>query len=628
MCGIAGFYHSKNQYALPQMLAAIAHRGPDAKGMYFSENEGVALGHRRLSIIDLSDAANQPFKKHGLVLVFNGEIYNYQELTKELIKLGVYFQTYSDTEVLLEAWYHWGVQCLNKLRGMFAFTLYDEKTKKMYFARDPFGIKPFFYYHEQDRFAFASELKALLPVMNSKQINPLGVSASLLYVWLPDSVCMLDKVHKLPAGHWGEFDGHSLRIHPYYSLEEVFDLNNTHVIDEKELESILLDSVEHHLLADVPVATFLSGGLDSSLITAMAVSMGKKIQSYTIGFRDVDKQFEAMPDDASYARRLAKKLGITLNEIEISPNIADLLPQIVHSLDEPIGDAAAINTYLICKGAREQGIKVLLSGMGADEIFAGYRRHYACKLATDLQRYTPEFLRDLGRKCAHFLPVANEKGGFKSLRWLKRFSQFMNLPEEAAYRQSYTYYLPEDLKNLLDPGYGESVDKLIQSHAEIYWKGPVDQINRMCAADIQLFMLGLNLTYTDRASMAASTEVRVPFVDKEVIRASFSLPGHMKLRGRTGKYMLKKIAERWLPHEIIYRPKAGFSAPLRSWVRRDLRDKVDEDLLGSKGLVSRGFFNRKQVEKMIHLDRIGRMDYSQQIWQMLTLEEWFKQIEK
>lgn len=628
MCGITGLYNYPASSDLqPIMLKTIAHRGPDADSQYFSPDKHLALGHRRLSIIDLSFLANQPFCKDGWAMVFNGEIYNYQTLKIELQNLGATFQTHSDTEVLLEAWRYWGAACLDKLRGMFAFSLYEEATKKLYFARDPYGIKPFFYYHHGEQFAFASELKALLPVIPHYQINQEGLVASLMYVWLPDSVCMIKEVNKLPAGHWGVFDGNRLEIQQYYHFEPLLNLANDAPMGVNELEQTLIDSVDAHLIADVPVATFLSGGLDSSLITAMAAKRNQNLESFTIRFRDIDQRFEAMSDDATYARELANRLNIKLHEIEISPDIVKLLPQMVKTLDEPIGDGAAINTYLICQGARQMGTKVLLSGMGADELFGGYRRQYACMLAGRIQKLTPNFLRSMACHLIDKFPVAGNHAGYKTLRWLKRFSRFVNLSEEAAYRQSYTYYTPEELKNLLPGDLAPSVNRFMREHEEIYWQGPSsDQVNRMSYTDIHLFMLGLNLTYTDRASMAASTEVRVPFIDKEVVRAAFSIKGNQKIHGRTQKFILKKVAERWLPHNIIYRPKAGFSVPLRAWIRRDLKEMVDEHLLGKNGLADRGILNREIMVKMIEDDRKGLADYSQQIWQWLTIEEWYRGI--
>ncbi len=626
MCGISGLINYKNpKQILISMLSSIAHRGPDAEGSFFSQDNTVALGHRRLSIIDLSNAADQPFIKDDWVLVFNGEIYNFQSLKSELATLGATFKTHSDTEVLLEAWRYWGPKSLNKLRGMFAFVIYNQQTKQLFLARDPFGIKPLFVYQKNNQLAFASELKALTSLIENKHINYSALAASLLYVWVPDSQCMIQDVIKFPAGHYAEIlsDG-KLHLKSYYVVSDLLHLPKKEFTVDK-LESVLLDSVEKHLIADVPVSTFLSGGLDSSLLTAMAKSKTKHIDSYTIAFHSKDQKFEAMPDDLRYAQQLSIKLGIKLHRIEITPDIISLLPQAVRMLDEPIGDAAAINTFLICQAARQAGVKVLLSGMGADEIFAGYRKHYACMLANRYQ-ILPKIIREkLISPIVGRLSVAGKNKGYRFSRWVKRFVQFANLPEERRFLRSYSYYSQNELSRLLLPDLEEASNSLFAEHAEIYGNAlSDDSVNRMCVTDIQLFMKGLNLTYTDRASMAASTEVRVPFIDREVIQAAMQMPGSQKLKGRTGKYLLKKVAERWLPKDIIYRPKAGFGAPLRSWIRHDLRDQVDEYILGTRGLLNRGFLNAQVVHEMIVADRAGKVDYSQQIWQFLTLEIWLR----
>lgn len=627
MCGIAGLInYSNTEETLKSMLSAISHRGPDSEGVFFSADQLVSLGHRRLSIIDLSSAADQPFIKDEWVLIFNGEIYNFRALRKELQTQGIAFFTQSDTEVLLEAWRYWGSASLNKLRGMFTFALYNQKTKQLIVARDPFGIKPLFIYQKNSQLAFASELKALTPLITNKKINFSALAASLLYVWIPDSQCIFQDVIKFPAGHFAEVsaDG-KLNLKSYYLISDLFNQPKKK-FTANELESILLDSVEKHLIADVPVSIFLSGGLDSSLLTAMARSKTNKIDSYTISFRNQDKQFESMPDDLKYAQQLSKKLDITLHEINITPDIIALLPQSVRVLDEPIGDAAAINTLLICQAARQAGVKVLLSGMGADEIFAGYRKHYACMLAQRYQKIPEVMRKKLILPFINKLSVANKNKGHRFTRWAKRFTQFADLEEEQRFLRSYTYYSQNELIKLLNSDFQETVNIAFAEHKTIYSHYTTDDpVNRMCATDIQLVMLGLNLTYTDRASMAASTEVRVPFIDREVIQAAMQMSGKQKLRGSAGKYLLKKVAEKWLPKNIIYRPKAGFGAPLRSWIRHDLREQVNEYVLSDRGILSRGFLNAQYVREIVASDRTGKIDYSQQIWQFLTLEIWLRE---
>jgi asparagine synthase (glutamine-hydrolysing) len=628
MCGIAGVYNLP-EYAdsLGAMVSSIDHRGPDAGGTYLqSDPFPVALGHRRLSIIDLSHAADQPLVKDGLVLVFNGEIYNYRELKAELAAHGATFTTNSDSEVLLEAWRAWGSHSLDRLRGMFAFGLLNERTGQLVLARDPFGIKPLFWAARGDGLVFASELKALVAALgDGLEVDLSGIVASLLYYWVPESHCVYRGVAKLPPGCWLEAtpDGRR-RIHRYYDPADRLAAGGLPEVGVDALRATLEDSVAVHLTADVPVGTFLSGGLDSSLLTVMAARHNAEIDSYTISFREADQRFEAMPDDLSYARKVAGNHGIRLHEIEIAPDIVGLLPRIVDILDEPIGDAAAINAYLICSAARDAGLKVLLSGMGADELFAGYRKHYACLLAARYRRLPRALRRGIVTPMVNRMPVGSAHRGYRSVRWAKRFVSFADLPEEAAFRRSYTHYDPVGLRQLVSSEAWPLVDELINEHAAVYREGPTgDQVNRMCYTDLRMFLPGLNLAYTDRASMAASVEVRVPYVDKQVVEAAFAISGERKVRGRQGKAVLKEAAEAWLPKEIIYRPKALFSAPLRAWMRRDLKDMID-DCVADGWLVGSGLIDGSVVREMIEDNRRGQADRSKELWQLLTLECWYQ----
>jgi asparagine synthase (glutamine-hydrolysing) len=332
-----------------------------------------------------------------------------------------------------------------------------------------------------------------------------------------------------------------------------------------------------------------------------------------------------MPDDAVYARKVASQFGIKLHEIEIAPDIVSMLPRMVDTLDEPIGDPAAINTLLMCEAARERGVKVILSGMGADELFGGYRKQMACLMAS---RYSalPGLPRAGVRFAVDKMPVSVGGRGLRYARWAKRFLTFADLPEEPRFRRSYTLYDPDELTRLVGPGLAGQVGQVIGEHAAIYSDNSLqDEVNRMCLADSRLFLTGLNLAYTDRASMAASVEVRVPFVDPVVARAAFSIPGGQKIKGRQAKLALKQAAEAWLPHEIVYRPKASFSAPLRAWVRQDLRELI-QDVLVEGELTRSDVIRGEAVRKLIADEQAGREDYAKQIWQLLSLELWYRHV--
>jgi asparagine synthase (glutamine-hydrolysing) len=575
-----------------------------------------------LSIIDLTDTGAQPMVADGLVLTYNGELYNAPELRRELESLGERFRGTSDTEVLLRAWLRWGVDCLPRLRGMFAFGVFDERTGELTLVRDQLGIKPLFYVRRGGGAVFASELKAIANELGDLTVDDTALVASLLYYWVPDSRCAYREAAKLPPGSW-------LRLRPdgtaasgtYWSLREVA-AEAQHVSDV-DLAAVVEESTKAHLLSDVPVATFLSGGLDSSYLTALAARHQPGISAYTIGFRAEDAKFEAMPDDLRYARVVAAEFGVDLHEIEIAPQVLDLLPKMTYHLDEPIGDPAAINTFLICSAAREAGVKVMLSGMGADELFAGYRKHLANKLAVGYQR-VPGAVRRPVHSLVDRLPVASARRGYRSVRFAKRFLSFADLPEETAFRRSYTMYDRAELTALVSQDLSGAVDDVLTEHADVYHDNQLtDFVNRMCLADSRLFLPGLNLAYTDRSSMAASTEVRVPFVDVEVVKAAFAIPGNRKIVRRQGKVALKKAAEPILPSEVVYRPKGLFSAPLRAWMSRDLaplvREVVEDGLL-----VRNGLLRRDALRRLVAEDAAGREDRSKHLWHVLTLEHWYR----
>ncbi|MFF5503347.1 asparagine synthase (glutamine-hydrolyzing) [Streptomyces roseolus] len=630
MCGIAGTYRWPDGKAVADRLTeTLAHRGPDGSGRYSGRaGDGeVHLGHRRLSVVDLSETGAQPMEKDGLVLTYNGELYNAPELRAELASAGVRFRGTSDTEVLLEAWRRWGTDCLPRLRGMFAFGVLDERSGELVLARDQLGIKPLFLLRRGEGLVFASELKALAAVSGgSLEVDHGALVASLLYYWVPDSRCAFREAEKLPPGSW-------LRCRPdgrvergrFWHLREVAAEGRDRALagELPDLAAVVEESTRRHLLSDVPVATFLSGGLDSSYLTALAARDRPGISAYTIGFRAEDARFEAMPDDLRYARQVAERFGVELHEIEIAPDVQELLPRMTYHLDEPIGDPAAINTFLICSAAREAGVKVMLSGMGADELFAGYRKHLANLVALRYQR-VPRPLRRAVSGAVDRLPVATARRGYRSVRFAKRFLSFAELPEETAFRRSYTLYDRTELLDLVDPDLAGTVDDVLAEHADVYRDNDLDDfVNRMCLGDARMFLPGLNLAYTDRASMAASTEVRVPFVDVEVVRAAFAVPGSRKIVGRRGKAVLKEAASSVLPREVVHRPKGLFSAPLRAWMSRDLAPLVRE-VVHDGELVRSGLLRRDALRRLVAEDAAGHHDYSKHLWHILTLEYWYR----
>ncbi len=629
MCGINGYIkynRSGMRDVVRSMNNAIAYRGPDSSGVW--SEEGCTLGHLRLSIIDLSERSSQPFVKGGLVIVFNGEIYNYRELKSSLNDVS--FITESDTEVVLELWRRYGAKSLNMLRGMFAFAIHDCDTKDTFVVRDHFGIKPLYYVERADGFVFSSELKAIEQACPSDlQVSNSALAASMLYVWIPEENCIWDNVNKLAPGTYLRISAKGkVEKSSYWSTRSLLDKSsqvNSESSATELLGKVLEESVSAHLVSDVPVNAFLSGGLDSSLLVAMARRHLDSLDCYTIKFSERDQKHEVMADDAYYARKVARHLGVRLHTIEVNPDLADLLPKIVGHLGEPIGDSAAINTFLICDAAHRAGVKVLLSGMGADEIFAGYRKHLANKLAAKY-RIIPSRIRALVEWPIMAMPVASSEQGNRIARWAKRFFSFSGLPEADAFFRSYTYYDLESLGAAFESDISSGLMEIQRNHHESfdYARERRDLVDAMCFTDINKFMVSLNLNYSDRASMAASTEVRVPFIDIEVMKAAFSIDSGLKLKGRNQKYILKKVAERWLPHEIIYRPKSSFTMPLRAWIKNDLQGLVSDYLLSDEGLSGRKILKPTFIKELIEDEVSGREDNAQKIWHLLTLEQWFR----
>jgi len=628
MCGIAGFSGFKNNIDLAINANKIQqHRGPDNQSVW--NDEYIAFAHQRLSIIDLSEAANQPFHKYNLVIIFNGEIYNYKELQDKLIaERHVVFETSSDTEVVIEMYKNYGNDCLNFFLGMFSFAIYNKDNNDLFIARDHFGIKPLFYTLIDEAFAFSSELKTLVNVPGfNKTINTKSLVSCLNYLWVSGNETMFNNCFKLPPAHYLMFTKQSgIKLVKYWELEENANRNLS-----TQIKSVAVDvaetmalSVKRHMVADVPVSSFLSGGLDSSLISVLAKKSNNSLSTYTIATLDKDKKGESMPDDEKYANLVAEKFDLDHHVIQISPDILKNLPEMVKFLDEPIGDPAAINTYLICKAASERGVKVLLSGMGADEIFFGYRRQKATLLALRFNKL-PKVLKSITGKFVEILPVKVLNKGFKFGRWAKRFMSFATMPIDQAYMRSYSYYDSSQLKELLTNTYWPAIETLKDEHKKIFnSKFKNDTINQICNTDINMFMLGLNLTYSDRASMAASVEVRVPFIDRMVISKAMQIPGELKIKNGISKYILKKASEGILPKEIIYRTKASFGAPIRSWISNDLKEMVN-DLLSEVNIKKRGFVNYSFVKKLIDNDRNGIEDNAYQIYQLVTLELWSRE---
>jgi asparagine synthase (glutamine-hydrolysing) len=638
MCGIAGIVNGGDEATLRRMADVLAHRGPDDAGIQWFPRDHCGIAHRRLAILDLSAAGHQPMANHSgdRWITYNGEVYNFRELRKELNARGHQFHTSCDTEVILAAYDEWGVECVRRFNGMFAFAIYDVRSRELFIARDHLGIKPFYYAVNGEMFAFASESKALFEVDTIKrQVDPDAVVSTALRLWVPEPITGHLGIRKLPAGHYGKFRNGKLQIHEYWDVPVPSSNNELAEKPEgeliEELRHLLEQAIRRQMVADVPVGALLSGGLDSSLIVALMrrLNPASRISTYTIAFSQKDMMMESMPDDAVYARRVAELFGTEHHEIEVSPDIDDLLPKILWHLDDPIADGAAINTYLISRAARDHGTIVLLNGMGADEVFAGYRRHLSV-LTSEHYRRLPRVLRKgIIEPIIRSMPVAISGRGLRLFRWARLFLESTHDRSIDTYISGFTFLAREEIQKAINmPALTvEEWNALypIRCYYDLLPKVAGQPIvEQMTYMDTKLFLPGLNLLYSDKASMAASVELRPPLIDVDLVEFAARLPTKYKIRGRIQKYLLKKAAEAYLPKEIIYRPKAPFATPLRSWMRGGLRDRVSA-LFETSGAAHNRYLKPEYVQSLLKAHRSGRADNAHLLWGLYVLAKWLDQ---
>lgn len=623
MCSISGLIGCGDAEILEKMSASMRHRGPDAHDQVWFAPHHCGLAHNRLSILDLTSAGAQPMRsddgRHWIA--FNGEIYNYRELRAELESAGCAFHSSSDTEVLLHALIRWGESCVERLNGMFAFAWFDTMTGRLVMARDHLGIKPLYYTQMGGGLAFASEVKALLqcPFVRAEPDREALRNPSR-FLLSPDTG--FKNILKLPPAHLMIWESGRLSLRQYWSIQP----SETITIEEEALEKVgglVNRAVEMQMISDRPIGAFLSGGLDSSLICAlMRQHTNSTIDAFTIRFAAGDQKFEQTSEDVVYARRVAKDFGFRLHELEIQPDIAKLLPLMVWHMDEPLSDPASINTYLISKQARDMGIIVLLNGVGGDEIFGGYKKHLACLHAEKLEKWCPAWIRKAAGRAVSHLPVASSSRGFASVRMAKRFLGYASLPPAERYLASDLSLGPQRFAELYQGADYKGTPFWERQHGLMEGNG-VSYLTRMCLNDTRVFLPEHNLTYSDKASMAASIETRPPLVDKDVAAAMFQAAPHLRIQGGIQKYLLKKIGEKHLPKDVVHRPKASFNSPLRAWMRGPLSPLVD-DLLSETQVKSRGLMDAKTVRRWVDEDRTGKEDHSMWLWTLLTWEVWHR----
>lgn len=626
MCGIVGGIGLDN-WDESKILSFVAHRGPDSIGFY--KDSHVFLGHTRLSIQDISENGNQPmFSDDGrYVIIFNGEIYNHLEL-REHLKNEYHFKSTGDTETVLYAFIKYGPDCLNKLNGIFALAIYDIQEKKIFIARDQLGVKPLYLYKDENKFLFSSELKTFLAFNINKSLEPKALNNYLSFLWSPGELVPFSHVKKLLPGCFLQFkvdDFANIKPIVYHQIKfnGIYSKLSEKLLIE-QLDQYLTKAVQRQMLSDVPVGFFLSGGLDSSLIVAIAKKLypEKKLPCFTIDIGDWSGGSENFANDLFYAKKVAELLDVELNIVKADTNILNHFDEMIWHLDEPQADAAPLNVLKIAQLAREKGIKVLLGGAGGDDIFSGYRRHQAVSLEKYFQ-FIPTGVGRFIKNTINFLP--NTSTFVRRLRkiasnldksTLQRMSGYFNwLPIEKVH-SLFSNEWQEKLKNYNPNLYLEHLSNDIPSDKSL--------LNQILYWEIKSFLVDHNLNYTDKMAMAVGVEARVPFLDTELVEFSLSIPPALKMKNGEAKYILKKVAERYLPKEIIYRPKTGFGAPVRKWITSDM-DEMIKERLSINNINRRGIFNPDKVWDLIEANKIGEVDASYSIWAILAIDSWITQ---
>jgi asparagine synthase (glutamine-hydrolysing) len=639
MCGIAGMAGIADGPLLRKMLAITRHRGPNDSGVYVAEGataaaSSVAIGNNRLSIIDLSPAGHQPMCNEDATVwvVYNGETYNFAELRRELLNDGHQFKSHTDTEVLVHLYEKYGADMVKRLNGMFAFAIWDTKSQELLIFRDRMGIKPLYYTKVGSRLYFASEIKALLVCEEiAAEVDPNSLCQYLAYLYVPNPDSLFKGIFKLPPGHSLHWRNGEISVDCYWDLSYGDYFSDSEEALAQRFRELLVGATRRQLISDVPVGFFLSGGLDSSTLVACAAHAGEStLKCYSIAYKEEYSRTEQCTDDAWFAQLVANRFGAKFHQIVVDPDVVSLLPKVVWHMDDPIADPAGIATYLISQAAAPE-VTVLLSGQGADEVLGGYRVHRVHKIAAWL-RLMPQNLREVTIP-ALLKRISIHKGRLflipeglllAACRYSDKVLRTAGMEPAEQYAAFRSYLLDEDVRRLfsaesnaasMEWSYRNTFLKLFGKVAgEAY-------LNQMLYVDAKTFLPDLNLAYSDKLSMACSIEVRVPFLDNEVVEFLRHVPTSSKIHGSTQKYLLRKAMEGVLPKEVLQRRKAAFGLPIRAWLRNELRDMLT-DLLSEDRVRRRGIFDATAVTQMIRDNETGQRDYTLQLWGLLTLELW------
>ncbi|HUJ95316.1 MAG TPA: asparagine synthase (glutamine-hydrolyzing) [Terriglobales bacterium] len=622
------------------MNAVQAHRGPDDSGIWqrtFPNGAYIGLGSRRLAILDLSASGHMPMSNQdgSLWITYNGEIYNFAGLRRELEGKGHRFRSHTDTEVVLHLYEQEGPECVQRLNGMFAFVICDLRSgaPKLFLARDHFGIKPLYYYSAGDRFAFASEVKALLQVPQiAPELDLESLHQYLTFLWVPDPKTMFHGIFKLPAGHYAIFENGELSLTQYWDLTFP-PAHATYPLSEAELAGEIRDrfrsSVRAQMVSDVPLGAFLSAGLDSSSIVAMmSVAVQRPVRTYTITFPSKYRVGENALDDPAVANRLARRLGCEHHCIVVEPDVVDLLPRLTWHMDEPTADPAIIAAYLVCREASRDAT-VLLSGVGGDELFGGYRKH-AAHYWSQAYQHLPQVARRWMEKSLSRLSGGRGTPLKGNIRLAKKMARSASLPASDRFIMNSVYLSAPQKAALYASAVWDEVrfvDPTARHRDAFETIAHADFMNQMLYLDSKIFMPSLNLTYNDKMSMASSVEVRVPFLDHEFAKfVAWNVPPALKLKGffrPNSKYIFRQAMRGILPEEVLKQPKAGFAVPIDYWLANDLKEMAG-DLLSESRIRDRGLFRPEVVRNFLDEHASGAQDWSMQIWQFLTLELWMQ----
>ncbi|MGE5857274.1 MAG: asparagine synthase (glutamine-hydrolyzing) [Solirubrobacterales bacterium] len=624
MCGISGVVyrdpaHPVDRDLLRRVTSVLSHRGPDADGFFWGP--GAGLGHRRLSIIDLS-TGDQPIynEDRSKVVVFNGEIYNFQELRTALLQRGHRFTTSSDTEVLLHGWEEYGDGFVARLRGMFAFARWDLRARRLLLARDRVGKKPLYYTQDGERILFGSELKALITDPSLKRaLSMEAIDDYLTFGAVPAPRTIYQNVQQVPPAHYLVWEGGRTRIVEYWDVA-YRDLP-ARSEDEclEQFDSIFTEAVRLRLISDVPLGAFLSGGVDSTAVVAtMASLLDRPVATTTVTFG------ERAFNEAPHARTVADTLGTDHEEVVVKPRAVDILPTLVWHLDEPFADSSAIPTYYVSQAARRR-VTVALSGDGGDEVFAGYQWRYGLNLLeARLRGWIPgPVRRGVVGPLAAIWPKADRLP--RPLRW-KFLLRNLSLAPEQAYFNDMSLFTPADKRGLLTDGFRQGLnghDPFTAFRTHFDRVRGLDHLRRILYVDLKTWLPNDILVKMDRMAMANSLEVRSPLLDHHVIDFAAGLPSEMKYHGRTSKYLLKRFAERRVPPSVIHRPKMGFSIPLASWLRGELRPMA-EDLLLSERALGRSYFQAETIRGMWTRHQEGQRNHAHHLWALMVLELWHR----